>query len=71
MSDVVRFIPRGTLGTPGTVVDDLVARLDSMEEIYVFVKDKDGSHDTYLSGNLCGLAFALLVLQKRAQETEV
>lgn len=69
MSDNLhRFIPKGHLGTCATVVDDLVARLETMEEIYVVVKDKDGTHQEYLSGNLGGLAFAILVLQQKALE---
>lgn len=69
MSDNIhRFIPKGKLGTPATVVDDLVARLDSIQEIYVVVKDKDGSSQEYLSGDLGGLTFAILVLQQKALE---
>lgn len=63
-----RFIPRGKLGTPATVVDDLMARLDTIEEIYVVVKDKDGTSQEYLAGNLAGLTFAILVLQQKALE---
>lgn len=68
MSDLHRLIPKGKLGTPATVVDDLVARLDTMQEIYVVVKDKDGSSQEYLAGDLGGLTFAILVLQKCAME---
>lgn len=60
---LTRFIPKGKLGTCATVVDDLVERLDTMEEIYVVIKDKDGTSHEYLSGHLEGLTFALLVLQ--------
>lgn len=66
--DIRRLIPKGMLGTCATVVDDLVDRLDTMEEIYVVVKDKDGTSQEYISGNLQGLTFALLVLQQVALE---
>lgn len=69
MNDKIsRLIPKGKLGTPQTVVDDLVSRLASMEEIYCVVKDKDGTNQEYLSGNLGGLTFAILVLQQKALE---
>lgn len=54
--------------TSETVVDDLVARLDTMTEIYVVVKDRDGTSQEYLSGDLSGLTFAILVLQAKALE---
>lgn len=66
--NVHRFIPKGKLGTCATVVDDLVARLETMDEIYVVVKDKDGSSQEYLAGDLGGLTFAILVLQQKALE---
>lgn len=67
-SQIHRLIPKGKLGTPATVVDDLVARLDTMQEIYCVVKDKDGSSQEYLCGDLGGLTFAILVLQQKALE---
>lgn len=66
---IARLIPKGHLGTPATVVDDLVARLDTMEEIYCVVKDKDGGTQEYVAGNLGGLTFAILVLQQKALDS--
>lgn len=66
--NIFRLVPKGRLGTPATVVEDLVARLDTMTEIYVVVKDQNGSSQEYLSGDLGGLAFAILVLQQKALE---
>lgn len=63
-----RLIPKGRHGTCATVVDDLIERLGTMEEIYVVVKDKDGTSQEYISGNLAGLAFAQLVLQDVASK---
>lgn len=68
MNALLRFIPKGSLGTCATVVDDLVARLDTMDQIYVVVKDKDGTSHEYLCGDLQGLTFAILVLQAKALE---
>lgn len=68
MSELSRLIPKGMLGTPATVVDELVEKLDDIAEIYVAVKFKDGTSDTFIAGRLDGLTFALLLLQERALE---
>lgn len=65
---VERLIPKGKLGTCGTVVDELVEKLDSLAEIYVCVKFKDGTSDIFLNGTLEGFTFAILMLQNKALE---
>lgn len=65
-NNVSRLVPMGKLGTCATVVDDIVDRLDTMEEIYCVVKDKDGTSQEYFCGKLDGLTFAILVLQDLA-----
>lgn len=61
--DILPFIPKGKLGTPHTVLLDLMARVDGIAEIYVVIKDKDGTSHEYINGSLSGLCFAMLVLQ--------
>lgn len=65
---VTRLIPKGMLGTTDTVLDDLAEQRDDIAEIYVCIKRKDGTSDTYCSGSVGGLAFALLMLQDKALE---
>lgn len=69
MSDIRRLIPKGMLGTPATVVDDLVERLGTMAEIYVVVKDKGGTSNEYVSGTIEGLTFATLILEEYAHRS--
>lgn len=40
-----------------------MARVDGIAEIYVVIKDKDGTSHEYINGSLSGLCFAMLVLQ--------
>ena len=68
MAKIARFIPKGSLGTPATVIDALVDGIDATTEIYAVVKYKDGSSRAYVSGDLAGLTFAILILQNKALE---
>jgi len=68
LSNIKRLVPKGMLGTVDTVIDDLVDVRNDIAEIYVCVKLKDGSSDTYLSGKLDGLTFAMLMFQDKALE---
>lgn len=60
------LIPKGKLGTPQTVLSDLSKRVSTMTEIYVVITDKDGTSQEYISGDLAGLTFAILMLQNYA-----
>lgn len=68
LPEVARLIPKGMLGTVDTVIDDLVDQRNDIEEIYVCIKRKGGTSDTFFKGSLGGLTFALLVLQDKALE---
>lgn len=53
------------------VVNHLNAELErgNLSELYVVVRDKDGTFYTCLSGDISGLSFAILVLQDHALRT--
>lgn len=63
-TDLGKLLPKDI--TPHAVVADLNHLIADgrVEEIYVVVKTKDGEWAPSCSGNLAGLAFAALYLQK-------
>ena len=48
------------------VVNHLTAELPNIKELYVVVRDADGTYYECMSGNAMGLSFAVLVLQSYA-----
>jgi hypothetical protein len=61
-----KFLPRET--SPHTIVTHLQNELndDNIVEIYIVVRDRKGNYNETLYGDVGGLAFAILVLQKSA-----
>lgn len=64
MSEIGKLLPK--VVTPHAIVADLNHLIadNRIEEIYVVVKTKNGDWAPSCSGDLAGLAFAVLYLQK-------
>ena len=67
-NDISRLNYSGEKPTPTMIINELMSRLPTMEEIYVVAKDKNGNSSEYLCGNVGGLTFAILILQKHAMK---
>ncbi len=66
ITNMTRLVPKGKLGTVATIIDEIVEKSNDIDEIYICAKFKDGASDTFVSGKLDGLTFAILMLQDRA-----
>lgn len=58
----------GTVHTPYTLVTELAEKVDRIKAIYMVVEDKDGNFEEVLCGDIAGLCFSIVVLQKYLME---
>lgn len=68
MSKLIPLYKAGAQHTVHTLITELAEKVDSIEELYVVVKDKDGNFQESLCGDMAGVCFAALLLQKFALE---
>lgn len=61
------FIPKGI--SKHAIVSDLQHSLEDVEELYVVMKYKNGDWGHSMSGDVQGLAFAILILNQYALES--
>ena len=66
MSEIRHLISKDI--TPHAVLSHIQSVLDQIDQIYVVTKCKDGNWQEHHCGDLFGLNFATLIMQKHALE---
>lgn len=62
MDNTIPFRPLGI--TPHAILAELNETLPDIEELYVVVKTKDGTYNEMICGEVRGLSFSIVILQK-------